>query len=74
VVYSTAVNCEFFLLINCLLQLLDRDPRSRLGAGPSDADEIRSHPYFENVDWEKLLKRQVKPPFKPKVVSFFCCT
>ncbi|KAI9309974.1 serine/threonine-protein kinase SCH9 [Zopfochytrium polystomum] len=49
--------------------LLDRDPRRRLGAGPTDADEIRSHPYFEDVDWEKLMKRQVKPPFKPKVES-----
>lgn len=49
--------------------LLDRDPRTRLGAGPTDALEIRNHPYFSNVDWEKLLKKQVKPPFKPKVES-----
>lgn len=49
--------------------LLCRDPRRRLGAGPEDAEEIKRHPFFGDVDWNKLLKRQVKPPFKPKVES-----
>ncbi|KAJ1551583.1 hypothetical protein HK405_014238 [Cladochytrium tenue] len=50
-------------------RLLDRDPRRRLGAGPADAEEIKSHPYFSDVDWDLLVKRQVRPPFKPTVES-----
>ncbi|KAJ3108066.1 hypothetical protein HDU97_002301 [Phlyctochytrium planicorne] len=49
--------------------LLERDPKKRLGAGPEDAEDIKRHRYFSDVDWEKLLKKQVKPPFKPKVES-----
>ncbi|KAJ3411148.1 hypothetical protein HDV05_002662 [Chytridiales sp. JEL 0842] len=49
--------------------LLDRDPKRRLGGGPNDAEDIKRHAYFADVDWEKLLKKQVKPPFKPKVES-----
>lgn len=29
------------------------------------ADEIKSHPWFENIDWEALSKFNVKPPFIP---------
>ncbi|KAH6585139.1 hypothetical protein BASA61_007062 [Batrachochytrium salamandrivorans] len=49
--------------------LIDRDPKRRLGAGPQDAEEIKNHPYFLDVDWNQLLKRRVRPPFKPMVVS-----
>ncbi|KND04928.1 AGC/AKT protein kinase [Spizellomyces punctatus DAOM BR117] len=49
--------------------LLERDPRKRLGGGPEDAAEIRRHPFFSNIEWDKLLKKQVTPPFKPKVES-----
>ncbi|KAJ3191699.1 hypothetical protein HK101_007493 [Irineochytrium annulatum] len=49
--------------------LLERVPMKRLGGGPDDAEEIRKHPYFSDIDWEKLLKKNVKPPFKPKVES-----
>lgn len=49
--------------------LLERDPRRRLGGGPSDAVEVQNHVFFSNIDWEKLYKKQVKPPFKPKVES-----
>ncbi|KAJ3127589.1 hypothetical protein HK098_006118 [Nowakowskiella sp. JEL0407] len=49
--------------------LLDRDPVKRMGSGPEDADQIKKHSFFATVDWEKLMKKQVKPPFKPKVES-----
>ena len=33
---------------------------------------ILKHPFFyEKIDWELLEMRQVKPPFKPKIVSSF---
>ena len=49
--------------------LLDRDPKKRLGAGPEDSEEIKRHPYFANIDWQKLLNKDLKPPFKPQVES-----
>jgi len=34
----------------------------RLGCGRRDANEIKHHPFFKNVDWEMVLQRKVKPP------------
>lgn len=47
--------------------LLTRDPTKRLGSNPPD--DLRSHPFFRTVDWDKLYNRQVQAPFKPKVKS-----
>ncbi|ORY43143.1 kinase-like protein [Rhizoclosmatium globosum] len=49
--------------------LVERDPKLRLGAGPTDALEIKQHPYFSNIDWPRLEKKQIMPPFKPVVES-----
>lgn len=29
----------------------------------SDPDEIKKHEFFNGIDWEKLAKREVPPPF-----------
>jgi len=46
--------------------LMRRDPAQRLGA--RNASEIRSHPFFFSMDFEKVLHRQVPvpPPRRPK--------
>ncbi|KAJ3267786.1 hypothetical protein HK104_005619 [Borealophlyctis nickersoniae] len=49
--------------------LLERDPKRRLGGGPEDAAAIKRQPFFGDVDWQKLNKKEVTPPFKPKVES-----
>lgn len=50
-----------------LIQLLDRRPEHRLGAkGPS---EIKAHPFFNAIDWRKLLQRRYDPSFKPNVTD-----
>ena len=41
-------------------------PRKRLGGGEGDADELKNHPFFSPVEWEKLMNKEIKPPFKPK--------
>ena len=46
--------------------LLDRNPTTRLGS-KSDADEIKSHPFFAEIDWQLLYERKIKPPFQPVV-------
>jgi len=47
-----------------LLQLFERDPTRRLGVTGS----IRDHPFFKTINWTALEKREVDPPFRPKVV------
>ena len=50
-------------------QLLTRDPTRRLGAGPDDAEEIKRHPFFEDVNWDDMLNKRVPPPFLPTIKS-----
>ncbi|TLD37644.1 ATP-dependent RNA helicase dbp2 [Venturia nashicola] len=51
---------------NFVKGLLNRNPRHRLGCA-GDAIELKSHPFFDDVDWEQLTKKNVVPPFKPKL-------
>ncbi|TYZ60508.1 hypothetical protein PybrP1_007960 [[Pythium] brassicae (nom. inval.)] len=44
-------------------QLLNRNPAERLGA--KGAHHVKSHLFFESVDWGRLLRKQVAPPFRP---------
>lgn len=32
-----------------------------------EASEIKSHPFFKDIDWNKLLNKSYLPPFKPNV-------
>jgi len=34
-----------------------------------DAKELKSHPFFNDVDWNELLRKNVIPPFKPTLSS-----
>jgi len=52
-----------------LNRLLERNPKKRIGNGPSDAEEIKQHPFFESVDWNKLDGKQIEPPFRPALKS-----
>ena len=53
-----------------LLQgLLTKDPNRRLGSGPTDADEIKTSEFFEEIDWEKLSNGEVAPPWRPTITS-----
>ncbi|CAG5101171.1 Similar to RPS6KA5: Ribosomal protein S6 kinase alpha-5 (Gallus gallus) [Cotesia congregata] len=56
---------------NLIERLLVKNPRQRLGGGPRDAREIKDHPFFMEApppfNWEALEKRQIPPPFVPKI-------
>ena len=43
---------------------LTKDPQRRLGAF-GNAYAIKTHAFFKSINWEALLEKQVKPPFKP---------
>jgi hypothetical protein len=51
---------------------MTKNPAKRLGCVATHGSEaaIRIHPFFRDIDWEALEARRVKPPFKPKIVSF----
>lgn len=53
--------------ISLLKGLLERDPNRRLGSGPSDATDIKSHPFFSTLDWQAMYNRQLPPPFVPQL-------
>ncbi|XP_054978969.1 ribosomal protein S6 kinase alpha-6 isoform X3 [Sorex araneus] len=46
-----------------LRMLFKRNPANRLGS--EGVEEIKKHHFFANIDWNKLYKREVQPPFKP---------
>ncbi|XP_073686415.1 ribosomal protein S6 kinase alpha-3 isoform X1 [Garra rufa] len=48
-----------------LRSLFKRNPSNRLGAGPDGVEEIKRHPFYANIDWNKLFRREIHPPFKP---------
>ncbi|MCJ1295594.1 hypothetical protein MMC34_007157, partial [Xylographa carneopallida] len=53
---------------NFVKGLLNRNPKHRLGA-INDAEELKAHPFFSDIDWIALTKKMVVPPFKPKLKS-----
>ena len=53
---------------NFVKGLLNRNPKHRLGA-TDDAEELKRHPFFADIDWEALTKKLITPPFKPKLKS-----
>ncbi|XP_027722475.1 ribosomal protein S6 kinase alpha-3 isoform X2 [Vombatus ursinus] len=48
-----------------LRMLFKRNPANRLGAGPDGVEEIKRHSFFSTIDWNKLYRREILPPFKP---------
>ncbi|WPH04634.1 Protein kinase C-like protein [Acrodontium crateriforme] len=53
--------------VSILQKLLTREPELRLGSGPTDAQEIMSHAFFRNINWEDIYHKRVAPPFLPTV-------
>jgi protein-serine/threonine kinase len=48
--------------------LLNRNPKHRLGA-TDDAEELKRHAFFADIDWDALSKKLITPPFKPQLKS-----
>uniref|UniRef100_A0A182VZQ9 protein kinase C n=1 Tax=Anopheles minimus TaxID=112268 RepID=A0A182VZQ9_9DIPT len=47
---------------------MTKNAAKRLGCTDGE-NQIRSHPFFKDMDWEALEQRKVRPPFRPRVRS-----
>ncbi|XP_014771299.1 ribosomal protein S6 kinase alpha-5 [Octopus bimaculoides] len=48
-----------------IISLLHKDPTKRLGY--NGAEEIKQHPFFNNLDWDKLAKKEIIAPMLPQI-------
>lgn len=51
--------------MDLITRLLNKNGNERLGNGPLDGEEIMNHPFFSGIEWDKLLRREISPPFVP---------
>lgn len=49
-----------------ILALLQKDPKERLGYGAEGSRKVKSHQYFEGLDWEKVYQKKVSPEWAPE--------
>ena len=50
-------------------RFLTRNPLVRLGSRSGDVSKIKAHPFFKDIDWEKLENREVEAFWKPNLSS-----
>ena len=53
--------------VSIIRGLLTKDREIRLGCGVSGQTDLKKHSFFRSLDWDKLERREIEPPFKPKV-------
>lgn len=57
-----------FLALRAGPQLLQRDPKKRLGCpGTGGLEAFKRHPWFREYNWEVLEAKEATPPFEPDV-------
>ena len=47
--------------------LLAFKPEKRLGFGQKGINDIKNHPFFKGIDWDKALRKEYRPPFIPEL-------
>lgn len=52
-----------------LVGLLTKDPQHRLGSGATDAEEIKEKDFFNELDFGRLMRGEIPPPWKPNISS-----
>ncbi|KIJ59483.1 hypothetical protein HYDPIDRAFT_183991 [Hydnomerulius pinastri MD-312] len=53
--------------VSILQKLLTRDPTRRLGSSKADAEEIKRHPFFKDVNFDDVLNKRIPPPYFPTI-------
>ncbi|CAE7744265.1 Rps6ka4 [Symbiodinium microadriaticum] len=57
--YVPPLACDF------VRSLLNVSETNRLGYGVDGLENVKSHVFFEGIDWEKLVTKHQEPPFLP---------
>jgi hypothetical protein len=60
--YAEDISPEALAIMKACLQ---RDPTKRL----CDPKLLKQHAFFQGIDWDKLISKEVTPPYIPPVVS-----
>ncbi len=47
--------------------LLEPDLSKRYGNLKSGVNDIKNHPFFKSMNWDKLLRQEIEAPFIPKI-------
>jgi len=47
--------------------LLTRDVDRRLGSGPDGSNNVKKHSFFKDIDFDKMERKELDAPFKPRV-------
>lgn len=50
-----------------LSKLIERDLSKRLGNLQNGSEDVKNHPWFSEVVWEKLLSRNIETPYEPPI-------
>ncbi|XDT20143.1 Serine/Threonine protein kinases active-site signature [Nakaseomyces glabratus] len=66
VVYPQFFNSD---VIDLLSKLLTADLTRRIGNLQKGAQDIKSHPWFAEVVWEKLLAKDIETPYEPPITA-----
>jgi p90 ribosomal S6 kinase len=56
-----------------LRSLFKRVPENRLGYGQNGHKQVKEHVFFSTIDWQKLYRRELQPPFQPTLTSDITC-
>ncbi|KAF5375545.1 hypothetical protein D9615_009139 [Tricholomella constricta] len=55
------------LAMDLILKLMESDPSKRYGNLRHGAGDVFAHPWFREVDWDKLAAREITAPYLPKI-------
>ena len=67
--FSSSTSSE---LVSMIKKLLDWNPETRLGCGENGMAEVREHPFFQGMDWQRVFMRETATGglfAKPKSLS-----
>ncbi|XP_013134452.1 PREDICTED: probable serine/threonine-protein kinase DDB_G0282963 isoform X2 [Papilio polytes] len=53
--------------LSILTRLLDKDARTRLGGAECMHGDVRDQDFFHGLAWDRLERRELEAPFKPRV-------
>ena len=48
-----------------IVKLLNKNPTKRLGHKSSR--DVMDHPWFKDINWKKLYRKEIKPPYFPEI-------